>query len=277
MRWILAAIVALAPLLPAVPAAAQDRRPSHCISLVQDTPGVTYVHKASFAAPLPEHTVRLRYIDHAMFLVRSPGGVSAVTDYSGFIGTADFAPDVATMNRAHRTHWTPDPDPRIAHVLRGWNPEGGPAEHYLELGDMVVRNVSTDIRSYGPGMGEDGNSIFVFEAAGLCIGHLGHLHHVPTDEQFAALGRIDVVMAPVDGGYTMDLASMIEVLQRLRSSVVIPMHWFGSYTLDRFLDGISEDFAVDRRDTHTLEVSLRSLPDRPTVVVLQPAFLNADE
>ena len=61
--------------------------------------------------------------------------------------------------------------------------------------------------------------------AGLCIGHLGHLHHIPDAEQLAAIGRLDVVMAPVDGGMTLDLPSMIETLQRFRASVVIPMHW----------------------------------------------------
>ncbi len=70
---------------------------------------------------------------------------------------------------------------------------------------------------------------------------------------------------------------MVEVLSRLRSSVVIPMHWFGDFTLQQFLADISETFEVVRTDGSELEVSLRSLPDRPTVYVLQPAYLRADE
>ena len=76
-------------------------------------------------------------------------------------------------------------------------------EHYLDLGEILVRNVTTDIRGgFDTRRINDGNSIFVFEVAGLCIGHLGHLHHEPTDAQYAALGRLDVVMAAVDGGLT---------------------------------------------------------------------------
>ena len=142
---------------------------------------------------------------------------------------------------------------------------------------MLVRSVSTDIRSAYGDLGVDGNAIFVFEAAGLCIGHLGHLHHEPTPEQFAALGRLDVVMAPVDGGMTLDLPTMIRVLQRLRSSVVIPMHWFGRYNLDLFLTGMAGDFAIERTDRSWIEVSLRTLPDRPTVYVLEPAYLRDDD
>ena len=57
---------------------------------------------------------------------------------------------------------------------------------------MLVRNVTTDIRGGFSGSRiEDNNSIFVFEVAGLCIGHLGHLHHEPSDETYAAIGRLD--------------------------------------------------------------------------------------
>jgi L-ascorbate metabolism protein UlaG (beta-lactamase superfamily) len=105
---------------------------------------------------------------------------------------------------------------------------------------MLIRNVSTDMRSSFSGIEKEGNSIFVFEVAGLCIGHLGHLHHEPDPAQYAALGRVDVVMAAVDGGMTLDLPTMIKVLKRLRSSVVIPMHWFGDFTLEQFLDGMED-------------------------------------
>ncbi|MEM7643168.1 MAG: MBL fold metallo-hydrolase [Pseudomonadota bacterium] len=265
-----------AVLLLAGPALAQDqdRRPSHCIAIAQ-APGIEYIRKASYGAPLEDFTVRLNFVDHAMFLLETKGGLRAVTDYNGFIGSVP-PPDVVTMNRAHSTHWTANPDPAIDHVLPGWSERvGEPANHWVDLGEMVVRSVSTDIRSTaGDGREENGNSIFIFEVEGLCIGHLGHLHHEPTEAQYAAIGRLDVVMAPVDGGLTLDLPTMTRVLQRLRSSVVIPMHWWGRMSLDRFLGGMSEDFAIDIRDSSHIEVSLRTLPDRPTVVVLQPQFLS---
>ena len=260
----------------ATQAAAQERRPSHCIALAQETPGLSYVHKAGFRDVLPEYGVRLRYIAHASFLIQA-GDISAVTDLTGFIGNVDFIPDVVTMNHAHETHWTASPDPIIPHVLPGWGPVGEGIEHHLDLGAMVVRNVSTDIRSFAGGVEPKGNSIFVFEAEGLCIAHLGHLHHEPSDDQYAALGRMDVVMAPVDGGFTMDLGSMMRVLRRVKASVVIPMHWFGDATLGRFLGGMEDDFAITFAKASEIELSLRSLPDRPTIMVLRPAYLREDE
>ncbi|WP_146590633.1 MBL fold metallo-hydrolase [Puniceibacterium confluentis] len=254
--------------------AQQVRRPSHCIAIADAAPGLEYVQKAGFHDPVPDYSVRISYIAHASFLIQTAGGLNAVTDFTGFIGNTTLIPDVVTMNHAHDTHWTANPDPAIPHALPGWGPFGEGIEHHLDLGEMLVRNVSTDIRSQFGGREDKGNSIFVFEVEGLCIGHLGHLHHVPNDQQFAALGRLDVVMVPVDGGYTMELAAMMGVVARLKSSVVIPMHWFSDSTLETFLSGVSDVFAIDRRPDSSLEVSLRDLPPRPTVVVLQPQWLR---
>ena len=219
--------------------------------------------------------MRLHYIAHASFLIQSHGGTNVVTDFTGFVGTADFIPDVVTMNHAHSTHWTAFPDPAIPNVLPGWGEVFGEGiEHNLDLGDMVIRNVSTDIRSaFGNISEKAGNSIFVFEAGGLCIGHLGHLHHQPTEEQYAALGRVDVLLAPVDGGYTLRLEEMITVIRRLKSSIVIPMHWFGEATLSRFLVRMEDQFAVVDTGGSSLTLSLDTLPAQPTVMLLRPEYL----
>ena len=256
----------------ASPALGQERTASHCIALAE-APGVEYLHRASFGAPLDEFTVRLSYVDHAMFVIETPGGATAVTDYAGWLGSSEHVPDVATMNHAHSSHWTRNPDPRIPNVMRGW---GGPGQT-VEVADLFVRNVPTDIRGRMGGVEVEGNSIFVFEAAGLCIGHLGHLHHEPDPAQYAALGRLDVVMAPVDGGLTLPRDTLRDVLTRLRSSIVIPMHWFGTANLEAFLAEMGPDYPVERVDGSSLEVSLRSLPDRPTIMVLRPAFLSDPE
>ncbi|MGC1503901.1 MAG: MBL fold metallo-hydrolase [Sulfitobacter sp.] len=254
---------------------ARDRTPSHCIALARDTQGLEYVTPASLPEVATEN-VYLHYIAHASFLIRSHGGLNMVTDFTGITGTLPFIPDVVTMNHAHDTHWTPFPDPAIPHVLTGWGAFGQGIDHHLDLEEVLVRNVSTDIRSQFSGVETEGNSIFIFEMAGLCIGHLGHLHHAPDAAQYAALGRLDVVMAPVDGGYTLDQPTMITVLKRLKSSIVIPMHWFSDFALDGFLAGMQSDFSIVKVGGPSLTVSLAKLPSRPTIMVLRPKYINAD-
>ena len=271
-RWFF--VVAMC--LFAMGAQAQERTPSHCLALAEATPGLEYLVPASLG-PVASETVRIHYIAHASFLIRTHGGLNMVTDYTGFIGSTSMIPDVVTMNHAHDSHWTAFPDPAIPNVLQGWGEYGQGIDHRLDLGEVLIRNVSTDIRSGFAGQEDEGNSIFVFEVAGLCIGHLGHLHHEPTTEQYAALGRVDVVMAPVDGGYTLDIDTMIRVLKRLRSSVVIPMHWFSLTGLDLFLEDMADEFAVVEVGGPALDISLDRLPSRPTVMVLRPDYLRAED
>lgn len=262
----------------AAPALAQDdpaqeaRIPSHCIALAQ---GPETVVPAAWGDAVQDDHVLIRYLHHASFAIVADDGTIAVTDYTGLIGRSDVVPTVVTMNNSHHTHWTPDPDPRIEHVLDGWPVDGAAADHRLDLGSMLVRNVTTDTRGpFGEGALANGNSIFVFEVAGLCIAHLGHLHQIPSAEQYAAIGRVDVLMVPVDGGYTLRLADMMGVVQRLKSSVVIPMHWFSGASLQEFLAEMQGEFEVVETGLNEMEFSIGELPSRPTILVLEPRLLD---
>ncbi|MEM7213137.1 MAG: MBL fold metallo-hydrolase, partial [Pseudomonadota bacterium] len=215
---------------------------STCYAFVEDLrrdlPGVRYAKLATANDATPvsveQGSVRITYVAHSTFRIETAQGVTIATDYFGTAGrTADgeaIRPDIVTMNHAHETHWTAYPDPEIPYVLRGWNHDGkGPAEYKLKVRDVVVRNVTTDIRGWGAPEA-DGNSIFIFEVADLCIGHLGHLHHKLTEQHYSKVGRLDIVMAPVDGTMTLNIDDMIEVLKTFKARIVLPMHAFGGYS-----------------------------------------------
>ncbi|RLQ88704.1 MBL fold metallo-hydrolase [Notoacmeibacter ruber] len=211
--------------------------------------------------------VRIRYAGHATFIIETPQGVRIATDFSGAYGS-DPLPDVVTMNHAHITHWTPIPDPEIQHVLKGWaDADGTPAQHWLAVGDALIRNVPTDIRD-GIAMERAGNSIFIFEVADLCIGHLGHLHHPLTDAHHAAIGRLDIVMVPIDGGLTLSTDAMAALVGRLQARIVLPMHRRYS-PIENFLSRVRGEFDVRFEPTDTIDVSIRTLPRTPTIVILE--------
>ncbi len=221
---------------------------------------------------LKPYQVSLTYIGHSTFLIESPKGVSIATDYNDYVRPSAI-PTIATMNLAHDTHHTMSPDPRIKHVLHGWSTGGsGVAIHDLTEGDVRVRNVPTNIRFgiTGTETREFGNSIFVFELSGLCIAHLGHLHHTLTAQQLAQIGQMDVVLVPVDGSYTLDLPGMVEVLRSLKAPLIIPMHYFTEFTLGRFLDAAKAHYAVERPSNSSIIVSRDQMPPRPTIMVLPP-------
>lgn len=126
-------------------------------------------------ASTAEPTLTISFLGHASFLIESPSGLRAVTYYSGHFGPTP-SPDIVTMNRAHSMHFTLHPDARIPHALRGWSDDGKRARHNVLMRDMRVTNLPTNIREFGGGGTlVNANSIFIFESAGLCVAHLGHL------------------------------------------------------------------------------------------------------
>jgi L-ascorbate metabolism protein UlaG (beta-lactamase superfamily) len=236
--------------------------------MVQSCPGLV-ASRPRFVIPvaLNADQVRISYIGHSTFLLESPQLVRAATDYNDYV-RPPVLPDIVTMNHAHSTHYTDSPDSGIKHVLRGWAEDEKPARVDLQYKDVRVRNVPTNIRSWAGGTERHGNSIFIFEIANLCIAHLGHLHHTLTQAQLNEIGRVDVVMVPVDGTLTLDLEGMVEVLHALKAPLIIPMHYFSAYTLDHFLQRVRQDWEVEIAEVPSVLVSKASLPAKPKVLVL---------
>lgn len=237
---------------------------SGCSPAVADLPLPLQLAAASVAPS----AVDLTFIGHATFAIRSPGGVSIVTDYNDFI-RPDFTPDIATMNHAHPTHYSDDPDPGIKLILRGWNTGGGIPHYDLKWGDVHIRNIATNIRDWNGGE-FGGNSIFVFEIADLCIAHLSHLHHTLAPEHLAELGEIDVLIAPVDGAYTLGQHDMMDVIDQVKAPLTIPMHFFTARVLEHFLELVSNRHPIVKMTSSHVTLSRAMLPKVPTIMVVPP-------
>jgi L-ascorbate metabolism protein UlaG (beta-lactamase superfamily) len=268
------ALVTAAAMIAAGQASAQSAKPPAAKpEMVQSCPGLVAsqppmaIPAAFRVAALQADQVRLTYIGHSTFLIESPRLVRIATDYNDYV-RPPVLPYIVTMNHAHTSHYTDHPDPGIKHVLRGWAGDEKPARIDMTYRDVRVRNVPTNIRTFDGGTERHGNSIFIFEVANLCIAHLGHLHHTLTQRQFNEIGRVDVVMVPVDGSYTLDLDGMVEVLHALKAPLMIPMHYFSSFTLDRFLDRVRQEWDVEIAEIPSIVLSKTRLPSKPKVLVL---------
>jgi L-ascorbate metabolism protein UlaG (beta-lactamase superfamily) len=256
-RWLAALCGAIWAFGSAAPGLAQ------CFPIAGAQPGA--IPAAFQTAALPAGTVRLTFLGHSSFWIESAGGATAVTDFNGMV-LPPQTPDIVTMNNAHSSHYTDFVDPAVKYVLRGWDPKGGVALHDMNHVDMHVRNVPTNVRDFG-GVRTNGNSIFIFEVADLCIAHLGHLHHLLTDVHLGELGMIDVLLTPVDGAFTMAQELMVEVIQQIQPAVVIPMHYFGPSTLSRFVSLIGDAYEVEIADQPTVVMSRHALPHRKVLIL----------
>jgi L-ascorbate metabolism protein UlaG (beta-lactamase superfamily) len=274
LRWLLPVVLGIVlPLNANAQDKEQPRHFSQCQAIASLLPGASFARYEPTRQPLfqpaavSDQPVSITYLGHSTFHIVTPDGVTIATDYNGWF-KPPVPPVVATMNHAHTTHYTLTPEPEIRYVLHGWSDKPGEAvRHEVSIDDTLIRNVTTDINRWGQ-FEKDGNSIFIFEVQGLCIGHLGHLHHELDEGHYAEIGRLDVVMVPVDGGLTMGKESMSRVVQRLRSRVILPMHRRGPVVSD-FLAMFGSDYEQIVVPDATIDVSLRSLPKKPIIYVLK--------
>jgi L-ascorbate metabolism protein UlaG (beta-lactamase superfamily) len=268
LRFSVAALLATAFALLAGPALARCSK-----NLVQLGSGLQVASLDGFqlaADPSPNRAT-ITFLGHASFQIDTPQGVRAITDYNGVNGFGR-RPDIVTMNNAHTTHFTDDPEEGITYALRGWPSKPGETEakHEITLKDMKVWNVPTNARDWGGGAARiNGNSIFIYAIGDLCIAHLGHLHHRLTKDHLDELGRIDVLMVPIDGSFTMGQPLMVDVIKQIQPSIVLPMHYWGRAQLDRFLSLMAEvdhDFVWPEQPV--IDISRETLPSKLTVIAV---------
>jgi hypothetical protein len=271
MRILFAAALAII----SAPVLAQDMgAPLPCgLGIVQAPTGPigSLVHRAAVVRTQAKAgSVRVAFVGHSTFTVETSEGALAATDYNGF-DVPQRKPDIVTMNNAHSSHYTDYVDPGITHVLRGWDLKGGIARHHVKVKDMRVYNLPTNIFDFGSGA-RNGNSIFVFEAAGICIAHLGHLHHYLSEEEVHRLGRIDVLMAPVDGSSTMSHEELFNVIGQIKPKLVLPMHLtFGGPHV--FAARARQFYPVKFHDRAVLDITHAVLPQETEVLFLREGGL----
>lgn len=97
-------------------------------------------------------------------------------------------------------------------------------------GEYNVKEVSIyGISSYhdqSQGAERGVNTIYVIEAEGVSLAHLGDLGQKElTAWQLDQLGQVDVLLLPVGGTYTINGAQAAQIVQQIEPQLVIPMHY----------------------------------------------------
>ena len=214
----------------------------------------------------------IRCIGHAEFLLELENGMRIVTDpYDASCGypVERTAADAVLVSHGHHDHNAVENVTGVIHTVNA------PGRH--DLGDgVVVTAVETDHDDAG-GAKRGKNLIFVIEAEGLRVMHLGDLGHIPTEEQLNALGGADVVMIPVGGFYTIDAPTAIEVAQLLKARVVLPMHYRTRANADWPIDGVerfNQLWGTEVEFLDLLRVAKGDLTCQPDAAVLKPRSLR---
>lgn len=126
------------------------------------------------------------------------------------------------------------------------------------LGDVVAIASEHDEAA---GTERGPNTILVFELDGLRVCHFGDFgQRILRDEQWQAIGAVDLLFIPVGGGPTIGAAQALEIVRRLSVRWVVPMHYRTARvsfleTADAFLAGMDavQRFASPVFDTEALD------------------------
>ena len=80
-----------------------------------------------------------------------------------------------------------------------------------------------------------------------------------------------MLLAPIDDGWTMAQTGMVAVIETLRPSVVIPMHYSAPWTLASFAALMTErGWTIREQAASAVDLTRATLP-RQTVMVLPPS------
>lgn len=211
-------------------------------------------------------------IGHAEFLLELENGMRIVTDpydaSCGYPVTAVHA-GVALVSHGHHDHSAVE------------NLSGAPriisAAGQYDLGDGVSLVAVEAFHDDAEGAKRGKTLLFNLFAEDLHVAHLGDLGHLPTRAQIEALGRVDVLMLPVGGYYTIDAAAAKETAELLGARVMLPMHYRTRANADWPIAPV-EDFTclfdTPAEEVSLLRVAKGDLMCQPEVAVLRPQSLQ---
>jgi len=227
-------------------------------------------------------TVTIEYIAHACFRVTSPSGKQVLIDpyasrvWLGYDFPPDIRADAVLISHPHYDHdggeamKRPVPWPPKTLVLRQ------PSTN--QIGDItVIGFTGKHADPWGKEFGQI-NTIWLLKVADLRIVHLGDNGPL-RDETIRELGRVDVLMIPIDSQFHILKADQITAIRsRLSPPILIPMHYRHadletSPDKPEQLGGI-EDWAKGEANvrfltSHKQELSFATLPKKPEVIIFK--------
>src|SRR5258706_2149318 len=161
----------------------------------------------------------ITYLGHSSFKIKTKSA-SVVTDpfdpkmvglkYSG------VEAEIVTISHNHKDHSATDKVASTKKVV------GGPGEYEISGVSIMVYKTFHDNKN-GEERGE--NTVYVIEAEGLRIVHLGDLGHTLSDSLIDEIGDVDVLMIPVGGSFTIGPKEATEIISKIEPYFVIPMHY----------------------------------------------------
>ncbi len=222
--------------------------------------------------------MEITWLGETCVRLRGREGVVVADAYRSVVGPTGrgLTADVCTYSHAEQAApWSPTEG--VADRL-GASALGVPVPTSLEAaflidapGEYEVHEVLvTGVRTYrdeSDGSTRGVNTAFVYELDGLDVIHLGDIGHVLTEQMLGEIGSVQVALVPLGGA--LSTARAVELVTGLGANLVVPMPMGDEPgpALERFLKEMS---VTDPQPVQRLTVSISTVPQETTVVVLEP-------
>jgi len=214
--------------------------------------------------------MRLTYYGHASFLVETRGGTRVILDpyiHGCFDGAVRYEPITDPADVVIASH---DHDDHCGFASVAGDPVTLMQPRAESVGDVRITGIPV-AHDESEGAERGTNTIVILDDGDIRLVHLGDLGHLLDDATIAAVGKVDVLLIPVGGFFTIDHTHAAQVVEALQPHLVIPMHYktdkvdFPIAGVDPFL---AAQTRVERKESPSLEVTAATLPKERTVVVL---------
>lgn len=217
--------------------------------------------------------MKLTYFGHSSFLVQAQDGTRIIIDpyrSGAYEGAVKYDPvgetaDVVVASHEHDDHGACDTVPG--------NPKIYVHPDQVSLGKVTITGIHVAHDEKG-GSERGKNTLIVIDDADIRLVHLGDLGHTLDETTIKALGRVDVLLVPVGGFFTIDHKQAAKVVEAVNPRVVIPMHYKTDrvdFPIARVDDFLATQTRVEYKDSPTIELTSSTLPTERTVMVLPHA------
>lgn len=215
--------------------------------------------------------MKVKWLGHASFLITSETGIKIITDPynvgSGLsYGEIRESADIVTVSHEHGDHNNVAAVKDSPQVVKGAGAK--------EAKGIKFKGVST-YHDEAQGGQRGPNTVFCFEVDGLKVCHLGDLGHALSDKDVAEVGKVDILLVPVGGFFTIDARVATAVSGKLAPKVIIPMHFKNdklAYPIAAVDDFIKGKSGVTQPNASEVEFKRGKLPAATQIVVLKPAL-----
>jgi len=195
-------------------------------------------------------SVSLKWLGQSCVVLTMPNGKTIVIDpYGDDIGydKLKLSADIVLITHEHPDHNNvsaiTSPNPTIFHGLTDKGADYNKVSYTKD--GIEIYNVNTFHDAQG-GKQRGKNTVMVIQINGKKIVHLGDLGHLLNNEQLKSIGHADILLIPVGGFYTIDATSANRVIDQMKPSVVIPIHYKTDKT-GKLPISTKDDFLKDKK------------------------------